>query len=102
MREFRPKTNREKLDVICQWASLKQWSKYTIASTVTKCIQNEQPNILFNFIKETLFSERRLANRGKLCYNSKGKVGRQKLGKTWNYYTQSKMTGLESIRVTTD
>jgi hypothetical protein len=81
MREFRPKTNREKNFVICYWVSPKQWTKYAVASTVIKCIHNEQLTILFNFIKETLFSERRLLNLGKFFYsNSKGKIGRQKHG----------------------
>ncbi len=35
---------------------------------------------MFNFIKEPLFSERRLPNLGKFYNNSKGKIGRQKLG----------------------
>jgi hypothetical protein len=85
MREFRPKTNREKIDVICQRASPKQWSKYAIASSVIKCISNGQPVLLVEFIKETLYIERRSPGIGKFYDNSKGKIGKQKLGNNLSF-----------------
>ncbi len=50
LNEFRPKTNREKIDLLCKRASPKQWSTYSISSIVINCIHNEKPTILVSFI----------------------------------------------------
>ncbi len=80
LHEYRPKTNREKIDLLCGRASPKQWSKYCIASLVINCLQNGKPTLLVSFIRETLYHERRSPNIGKFYNNAKGKIGRQKLG----------------------
>ena len=77
--DHRQRINREKLDILCQRATPKQWSKYMSSSIVIKCLRNNEPAFLTNCLRSTLYTERRHPHQGKFYDNSKGKVGRQKL-----------------------
>ncbi len=77
--DHKQRINREKLDVLCQRANPKQWSKYSSASLVIKVLQREEPSYLVNNLRTTLYFERRSPHIGKFYDNSKGKIGRQKL-----------------------
>jgi hypothetical protein len=80
VRDFKRRVNREKLDLICSHASPKQWSKYAISNTIIKIIRDGIPVELYGVLKETFFEERRKPGFGHFYDNSKGKIGKQKLG----------------------
>ena len=77
--DHRQRINREKLDIMCQRANPKQWSKYSSSSLVIKCLQRKEPAFLVDNLRTTLYFERRHPHIGKFYDNSKGKIGRQKL-----------------------
>jgi len=83
--DHRNNINREKLDVLWQRASPKQWSKYAMASIVIKTITNQEPQGVYNLIKETLYTERRFPEVAKFYNNAKGKIGRQKIGNNLDF-----------------
>jgi hypothetical protein len=95
--DFKQRINRKKLDIECQRASPKQWSKYAISSVVIKATRSQKPSVLYDFITETLYTERRHPHLGRFYDNSKGKVGRQKLGNNLEFFNaiKSDWLGLE-------
>ncbi len=66
--------------MLAKRGSPKQWSKYATSSLVLKILRNKKPLILYDQLQETLYTERRYPGRGRFYDNSKGKVGKQKLG----------------------
>jgi hypothetical protein len=76
--------NREKLDSLCQRAPPRQWSKYAISNLVIKALTCNEPQGIVNFLKETLYTERR-SQMSKFYNNAKGKVGRQKIGNSLEF-----------------
>ncbi len=83
--DFKGRINREKIDVLSSRASPKQWSKYAMAAIVIKTIRDKQPTTLHELIMETMFEERRKPGLAKFYNNSKGKVGRQKIGNNLDF-----------------
>jgi hypothetical protein len=81
---------REKLDLICQRASSKQWSKYATASVVIKCLTSNESKGLIPIISETLYTERRFPDVAKLYDNAKKKIGRQQRGNNLEFMTAGK------------
>ncbi len=80
VRDHKRRINREKLDEKSKRASPKQWSKYSIASIVIKILRDKIPSGLHTILNETLYEEKRHPGLGKFYDNSKGKIGKQKLG----------------------
>lgn len=78
--DIKARMNREKLDILCQRASPKQWSKYAIASIVIKCLTSNKPTNLVNFLRETMYIDQRFPDAAKFYDNSRRKIGKQKLG----------------------
>ena len=78
--DFKGKINWEKLDQLIKRASPKQWSKYAKASTVIKILKQRKPTNLYYYLQETIYTERQKPGFGKFFNNSKGKIGRQKVG----------------------
>ncbi len=76
MFDYKNRINREKLDIECQRASPKQWSKYAIANVVIKCLKAKEPATLYELITETLHTESRYPHVGKFYSNARGKFGR--------------------------
>jgi hypothetical protein len=53
---------------------------------VIKVIKSGQPSILHALVTETLYTERRHPGLGRFYDNSRGKVGRQKLGNNLEFF----------------
>ncbi len=90
MHDYKNRINREKLDIECQRASPKQWSKYAIATVVIKCLKAKEPTILYGIITETLYTERRYPHVGKFYSNARDKIVRQKLGNNLEFFNTIK------------
>jgi len=78
--DYKTRINREKLDFISSRASPKQWSKYAVANSVIKILRDKLPINLHGTLVETLYEERRKPGFGRFYDNSRGKIGKQKLG----------------------
>jgi hypothetical protein len=88
--DHKNRINREKLDVLCQRASPKQWAKYAMATVVMKCLKTGEPSVLKQLIQETIYTERRRPHIGKFYNNAKGKIGRQKIGNGLDFFNAIK------------
>jgi hypothetical protein len=104
VQNYKGRINCEKLEMMCQRASPKQWSKYAISTIVIKCLHPliKQPTKLVNFPSETLFTERRYPDVTKFFSNSKGKFGRQKLGNNLEFMNATKDKWLNNHTLTPD
>ncbi len=78
--DFKGKINRENLDVLASRASPRQWSKYPISSMVINILRDSQPSNPHALISETIYEEQCRPGLGRFHDNSKGRIGKRKLG----------------------
>jgi len=80
VKDFKYRKSKEQLNLECKRATPVMWHKYSSASLVIKCIRDGSPQLLNEEICRNLYTQRRSVNRGRFFDNSKGKVGRHRLG----------------------
>jgi len=65
-----------------------EWVRYLLASQVIKIVTNREPFYLYNDIKKNIYTTGRKPLIGNFFDNSKGKIGKQKLGNRLKFMTK--------------
>jgi hypothetical protein len=77
-RDYRVELSRKDLDSICKRATPRQWSYYSVASTVISIVQNQGPSLLYDLLKTNCTNNRR-GGIASFFDMSRRKIGRQSL-----------------------
>jgi len=75
----------------CKRATPTEWSKYTQASFVIKCLNtDDSPQYLKQTLLETIFTTRRNPRKGRFFNNTKGKIGKQRISNRLKFMDEIK------------
>jgi len=80
VRDFKCEIPRKDLGKTCKRVPPEIWSAYSTSSLVIKIKRDGSPTYLHEVINETIYTTRRQPERAKFYDNSRGKVGKHRLG----------------------
>lgn len=78
--DYGHRLSKSELSKSCERATPMEWVRYLLASQVIKIVTNREPFYLYNDIIKNIYTTRRKPLIGNFFDNSKGKIGKQKLG----------------------
>jgi len=79
-RDYRNRISKRTLDLKHKRATPKMWSDYATTSLVIKVFRDRCPEYLYENLKTTCYQTRRMPQAGRFFDNSKGKIGKHRLG----------------------
>jgi len=96
LKDFRYRLSRSELSKRCNRATPKEWVRYQLASSVIKIFTYREPFYLYNELVKHIFTTRRKPLIGNFFDNSKGKIGRQKLGNRLRFMAEIKADWIDT------
>jgi len=89
--DFDSQKTKSELTKTCKRATPTEWSKYTQASFVIKCLNtDDSPQFLKQTLLETIFTTRRNPKKGRFFNNAKGKIGKQRISNRLKFMDELK------------